>query len=66
MTYGWALVLVATIVGILVHIASTPTVLPVENNKSPVGFAVLAQNALNAIIVVVAGAIALLGKLFFG
>ena len=44
---------------------TVPTALPVENNKSPVGFAVLAQNALNAVIVVVVGAIALFGKMFF-
>jgi hypothetical protein len=34
-------------------------------NESPAGFASLAQNALNAIIVIVGGAIVICGKLFF-
>ncbi len=44
---------------------TVPTVLLAENTASHSGFAVLAQNALNAIIVVVADAVALCGKLFF-
>ncbi len=44
---------------------TAPTALLAENTASPVGFAALAQNALNAIIVTVVGAIALIGKLFF-